>query len=421
MGQGFKNYDFVVLGAGIVGLACASALQKAFNNARVLLLDKESGPGQHQTGRNSGVIHAGIYYPPGSLKADFCKRGLVATKRFCDSQGIAYDPCGKLLVATDARELERMQALHGRALQNGLEVALLDETELRAREPNICGLGAIWVAATAVVDYGEICQRLLAQFKAAGGEFVACAEVVGMLETDHQVAITTASKRYQGQFVVAAAGLWADRVATMVNARLRDAGAAKKDSTTGSVNGFSILPFRGEYYRLDARHEGLINHLIYPIPDPELPFLGVHLTKMVGGGVTVGPNAVLGFKRDGYGRANFSPRDSLDLVRFAGLKPLLQRHWRSGWSELKDSVNKAGYLRRVQKYCPGLTLADLQPHPTGIRAQAVLSNGELVHDFLFAETRRSLHVCNAPSPAATSAFPISDYLIDQIAEKLKAL
>ncbi|WP_317931469.1 L-2-hydroxyglutarate oxidase [Halioxenophilus sp. WMMB6] len=410
-----RCFDFVVLGAGIVGLASARQLQRCYPDARILVLEKEPAIAQHQTGRNSGVIHAGVYYAPGSLKADFCKRGALATKAFCQEQGIAVDPCGKLLVATDELELQRMQALYRRCLDNGIAVQLLSAGELSAREPNIAGVGAIWVPESAVVDYRQVCAALAEQFTAAGGELLLAEKVVAIEEAERQVTVSTRSRVVCGRYLLACAGLMADRVAGLMGAQLRLPG-----TPSGAEIAFAIVPFRGEYYALPAARAGLINHLIYPIPDPELPFLGVHLTKTIAGGITVGPNAVLGFKREGYGRFNFSVADSTALLGFAGLWPLLRQHWQSGWSELKDSWSKAGYLQRVRKYCPQLTLADLQPHPVGVRAQAVLSSGELVHDFLFAETERSLHVCNAPSPAATSAFPIAEYLVAELGKKIKA-
>lgn len=398
-----QSYDFIVLGGGIVGLAAARELQQRYTDARVLLLEKESALALHQTGRNSGVIHAGVYYAPGSLKADFCRRGLLATKAFCQEQGIAVDPCGKLLVATDEIELERMANLWQRCQTNGIETYQISAAQLKQREPNIQGLGAIWVPSTAVVDYRQVCLRLAEQFQAQGGEIRFQWPVQGVTESSEAVRLRSNDTAVEGGFLLACAGLMADRVAAMM-------GAVPADG-----NGFQIVPFRGEYYRLPAALSGLINHLIYPIPDPDLPFLGVHLTRTVTGGITVGPNAVLGFKREGYGRFNFSCRDTGELLSFAGIWPLLKQHRTSGWQEFKDAWNKAGYLRRVQKYCPGLGKQDLLPEPVGIRAQAVLSNGQLVHDFLFAQTQRSLHVCNAPSPAATSAFPIATHLVDQVA------
>ncbi len=402
-----KTFDFIVIGGGIVGLASARRLQQVYPKAKVALVEKESAVAQHQTGRNSGVIHAGVYYAPGSLKADFCRRGAQATKDFCQQQNIAVEVCGKLLVATNELEQQRMTALLQRCAQNGIEVEPLDARELQKREPNIVGCGAIWVPSTGIVDYSLICQRLAEQFVAAGGQLQLGWPVTDLAETSQGVSVSGLKGRIEGGHLLVCAGLMADRLAIKMKARLDE-----------PKRHFRIVPFRGEYYRLPAGRAGLINHLIYPIPDPELPFLGVHLTKMIDGGITLGPNAVLGFKREGYGRFNFSLTDSLDIASFTGTWPLLKQHWASGWQEFKDSWSKRGYLRRVQKYCPQLTLADLHPEPVGIRAQAVLDNGALVHDFLFARTQRSLHVCNAPSPAATSAFPIAEYLVNQLAEQM---
>ena len=419
-------FDFLVIGGGIVGLASARQLQRQYPDARVLLVEKENAIAQHQTGHNSGVIHAGVYYAPGSLKADFCRRGAQATKQFCLNNDIPFDTCGKLLVATNELEQQRMQTLYNRCVDNGIDVKLQSQQELHAREPNIRGIGAIWVPETAVVNYQQICQRLSEQFVEAGGQIEYGQQVINIEEGEHHVTAYSRAHFYCGKFLLSCAGLMADRLAALMNAKiainddLSDNNDQKNKSdknaknTSRNVNQFKIIPFRGEYYRLPGSRQGIINHLIYPIPDPELPFLGVHLTKTIDGGVTVGPNAVLGFKREGYGRFNFNATDTWDIVTFKGMLPLIKNHWRSGFSELLDSWSKLGYLKRVQKYCPQLKSMDLQPVPAGVRAQAVLPNGELVHDFLFAETSRSLHVCNAPSPAATSAFPIAEYLVNTI-------
>ncbi|BFM06471.1 L-2-hydroxyglutarate oxidase [Halioxenophilus aromaticivorans] len=405
-----NDFDFAVIGGGIVGLATARQLQQCHANARIVLVEKESELARHQTGRNSGVIHAGVYYAPGSLKADFCRRGAQATKDFCQREGIAVELCGKLLVATNELEQQRMSALLTRCAENGIEVQPLSAQELRQREPHIAGVGAIWVPSTGIVDYRLICQRLAQQFVTAGGELRTHWPVQKLSETGTSVVLAGPKGEVQASYLIACAGLQADRIASAMGARLD--GDSQRE--------FRIVPFRGEYYRLPAGRAGLINHLIYPIPDPELPFLGVHLTKTIDGGITVGPNAVLGFKREGYGQLNISAKDCKDILNFAGTWPLIKQHWSSGWQEFKDSWFKRGYLNRVQKYCPELTLNDLMPEPVGIRAQAVLDDGSLVHDFLFARTKRSLHVCNAPSPAATSAFPIAEYLVDQLAQQIEA-
>ncbi len=400
--QAGEPYDISVIGGGIVGLATAWRLQQRYPHKRVLLLEKESQVGQHQTGHNSGVIHAGVYYAPGSLKADFCRRGLAATLAFCRDHDIAVEQCGKLLVATDELQLTRMQALFERCRANGIDAELLDQNQLQQREPNVRGLGAIWVPSSGIVDYGQICRQLSRCFIEAGGELRLQGQVTRLAEDTDGITIDTATQTIRSRYLVACCGLQADRVTAML------------DIPTD----FQIVPFRGEYYQLPKARAGFVKHLIYPIPDPELPFLGVHLTPMIDGSISVGPNAVLGWQREGYGRLNFSWRDSVQMLSFRGFWPLLKQHWRSGLSELRDAWCKRGYLRRLQKYSPGLMLEDLQPYPAGVRAQAVMKDGSLVHDFLFADSPRSLHVCNAPSPAATSALPIAEHIVDKLSEKL---
>ena len=396
-----KRYDVVLIGGGIVGVSTAWQLKQRYPDASVLLIDKESSLAKHQTGHNSGVIHAGVYYQPGSLKAEFCRRGAARTIEFCRAHDLAFERCGKLLVATDAVEMDRMEALAQRCRQNEIEIHRLNEEELKKREPNIVGKGALFVPATGITDYTKITRKMAECFVALKGEIRTNAEVVSLQETREGVRIQAGRQDLDARYLVACSGLMADRLAKMM----------------GIDVDFQIVPFRGEYYRLAARHDHIVRHLIYPIPDPELPFLGVHLTRMIDGSVTVGPNAVLGWKREGYGRVNFNLRDSLEMLAFTGFWRVLRGNLASGLSEIKDSVSKSGYLKRVQKYCPGLTSGDLLPYPAGIRAQAVKRDGTLVHDFLFAESERSFHVCNAPSPAATSAMPIGEYLCEKVAQK----
>lgn len=397
-----QSYDYIVIGGGIVGVSTAWQLQTRNPDKSILLIEKEAQLASHQTGHNSGVIHAGVYYPPGSLKAEFCKAGAKATIAFCHQHGIKVENCGKLLVATTAIELERMQALYTRCEQNGLEVELLDQAQLNQREPNIVGLGAIFVATTSIVDYRQVTKAMADEFMGAGGQIKLNSQVTGLREQPDRVKVSlNKGVQISTQFLVVCSGLMADRMSKMM----------------GLECDFQIIPYRGEYYRLAAKHNQVVNHLIYPIPDPELPFLGVHLTKMIDGSVTVGPNAVQGWKREGYGRINFSWRDVAEMLAFSGFWKVTATHFKAGLSETKNSWWKSGYLQLVNKYCPAIALDDLEPYPAGIRAQAVLSDGSLVHDFLFAESARSLHVCNAPSPAATSAIPIGAYICDKIALK----
>lgn len=387
-------YDYIIIGGGIIGVSTAWQLQRRQPSAKILLLDKERDFAEHQTGHNSGVIHAGVYYAPGSLKAKFCKAGAKATTMFCKENRIHYDNCGKLLVATTKLEMDRMAALYSRCLENELDVELISREQLSVIEPEISGLGAIYSKSTGIVDFRKVCAVMAERFLEAGGETRLNAEVIDLQETSESVTVTTNQGEMHGRYLIACCGLMADRVAKMIGI---------------DVN-FQIIPFRGEYYRLNDDKKDIVNHLIYPIPDPNLPFLGVHLTRMIDGSVTVGPNAVQGWKREGYGKFNVSARDTWEMLCYSGFWKVLVSHLGTGIQEYVDSVWKPGYLKRVQKYCPQLTLSDLTPYPAGIRAQAVLKDGTLVHDFLFAESARSLHVCNAPSPAATSAIPIGEHI-----------
>jgi len=392
------TYDYSLIGGGIVGLATAMALLQQRPGASLLILEKEASLGRHQTGHNSGVIHAGIYYAPGSLKADLCKRGAQATKDFCSEHGIAFDVCGKLLVASNPLEMQRMQALYARSQQNGLKVEQLDAHELKRREPNIAGLGALFVDATGIVDYKQVCDAMAKVIEQAGGEVRLSTTVRAIRELGEHVEVRDDSQTWRARQLVACAGLQSDRLARLAGVKIDH----------------QIIPFRGEYYRLPASKNQIVNHLIYPIPDPELPFLGVHLTRMIDGSVTVGPNAVLGLGRENYRKFAVNWRDVAEYARFPGFWKTIWNNLGSGTAEMKNSLFKRGYLEQCRKYCPSLQVEDLLPYEAGIRAQAVMRDGTLVHDFLFAETPRMVHVCNAPSPAATSAIPIGQMIAEKI-------
>lgn len=390
--------DFLIIGGGIVGLATAMALSERFTDKKVIVLEKEATLAAHQTGHNSGVIHAGVYYAPGSLKAEFCRLGVTATIDFCTKHQIAFEQCGKLIVATTPLELERMEVLYERCLINNLNPIKLDQQALKAREPNIIGLGALYVQTTGIVDYPAMVRAMAQIVTERNGIVLTNTKVTGIKETADHVEVTSEHEHFTCKHLIVCGGLQADRLARMASLDID----------------FKIVPFRGEYYRLNKRLNNVVNHLIYPVPDPTLPFLGVHLTRMIDGSVTVGPNAVLGFAREGYQKSAFSITDMLDMVKFSGFWKLLGKNWRSGLSEFQNSLSKKRYLALCQKYCPTLTLKDLEPYPAGIRAQAVLNDGTLVHDFLIKRTKRMLHVCNAPSPAATSSIPIGAHLADII-------
>ncbi|UUQ65703.1 L-2-hydroxyglutarate oxidase [Pseudomonas fuscovaginae UPB0736] len=391
-------YDFCIIGGGIVGLATAMELLKRQPGASLVILEKEASLARHQTGHNSGVIHAGIYYAPGSLKAELCKRGAQATQDFCREHGIRYEICGKMLVASTPLEMQRMQALYERSQLNGLKVERLDGEELRRREPNIVGLGALFLDATGIVDYRQVCEAMARVIRSNGGEIHLQKTVTAIQENTDSVTVSTADGVWQARKLVACAGLQSDRLAKLA----------------GVPIDHQIIPFRGEYFRLPASKNDIVNHLIYPIPDPDLPFLGVHLTRMIDGSVTVGPNAVLGLGRENYRKSSINWRDVAQYATFPGFWRTLRQNLRSGTQEMKNSLFKGGYLELCRKYCPSLVVEDLLPYEAGIRAQAVMRDGSLVHDFLFAETARMVHVCNAPSPAATSAMPIGEMIAERI-------
>ncbi|HCR98850.1 MULTISPECIES: L-2-hydroxyglutarate oxidase [Halomonas] len=391
-------WDFIIIGGGILGMSTAMQLQQTYPDKRLLVLEKEHGPAQHQSGHNSGVIHAGVYYTPGSLKARFCLEGNRATRAFCDQHGVDYVICGKLLVATDALEIQRMQALWERTAANGLEREWLSAEALKEREPNIRGEAAIYVPSSGIVDYAQVTRAMAAEFERLGGKIRYGVEVKGLEERRAEVVVSTSNDTLSSRYLVTCAGLMADRVIRML----------------GQKPGFTICPFRGEYYLLPEQHNHIVNHLIYPIPDPGMPFLGVHLTRMIDGRVTVGPNAVLALKREGYRKQDMSLRDIAQMLSHPGILKVLGKHLKPGIGEMKNSFYKRGYLELVRKYCPDITIDDLQPYPAGVRAQAVSRDGKLVDDFLFVNTRRTVNVGNAPSPAATSALPIGAHITQQV-------
>jgi L-2-hydroxyglutarate oxidase len=391
-------FDYIVVGAGIVGLATARELLRREPGCALLLLEKESEPAQHQTGRNSGVIHAGVYYAPGSLKAKLCKAGAAATLQFCAEHGIPVEKCGKLIVATSDAEVVRLHELQQRCIANGLRVSPLAAGQLAEVEPRISGVAGLLVPETAIVDYGQVARALAIEIQKLGADVRFDCLLTNIREEADSVVVETTAGEVSASTLVVCAGLMADRIAKM----------------SGLADDFQIVPFRGEYYRLGDDKSAIVKHLIYPVPDPELPFLGVHLTRMIGGYVTVGPNAVLSLAREGYSNLAFNARDALQTLAFPGFWQVAKANLRSGIDEMRSSLSKQRYLERCRKYCPELTASDLQPHRSGIRAQAVMRDGTLVHDFLIRSTRRTVHVCNAPSPAATSALPIGGYIADAV-------
>jgi (S)-2-hydroxyglutarate dehydrogenase len=386
------HYDYCVVGGGIVGLATAREILRRRPGAGLVLLEKEAAVAAHQTGHNSGVIHAGVYYAPGSLKARLCRAGNLQTKQFCAEHGIPIENCGKLIVATTPLEVQRLGDLRQRCDANEIATHEVGGTDLATLEPRITGLAALLVPSTGIVDYRRVSQALAEDIQKLGGDVRLGTGVTRITESgaDVEVVLTQGEAIRAGQ-LIACGGLQADRLARSAGLDVR----------------LRIIPFRGEYFQLPIEQSQIVRHLIYPVPDPELPFLGVHLTRMISGRVTVGPNAVLGFAREGYPHFSFNLRDTAETMRFPGFWRVVRKHWRSALGELQGSLMRSRYLQQCRKYCPELTFEDLLPYPAGIRAQAVLADGTLVHDFMFADTPRMVHVLNAPSPAATAALPIA--------------
>lgn len=394
------RYDYLVIGAGIVGLATAHRLATLKPGARIAVLDKEATVAAHQSSHNSGVIHAGVYYAPGSLKARLCQAGLRATYAFCARHEVPHRRCGKLIVATDTRELERLRALASRAQHNGLALRWLDAAAIAAREPEVRGLAALYVEHTGIADYPRLCQALAAELARLGVEIALREEVTAMTERRDEVIVETAQGSWRSAQLVVCAGLQADRLAQLA----------------GLAIDIAVLPFRGDYYRLSTQRAGLVNTLIYPVPDPALPFLGIHLTLTTDGGITLGPSAMLAFAREDYRAWAWRNDDAWHSLRFAGTWRLLARYPRAACAELRHALSRRAYLRVAQRYCPALRLSDLEQKSCGIRAQVVNRDGEMLHDFLLKATPRSVHVLNAPSPAATSAFPIAEAIVARLQE-----
>ena len=389
------RYDFCIVGAGIVGLATARDILRRRPGASLVLLEKESEVATHQTGHNSGVIHAGVYYAPGSLKARLCREGNRLTKQFCAQHGIPVDVCGKLIVATTPLEVSRLAELRERCKANEIVAREISGADLSVVEPRIAGLAGLLIPSTGIVDYRLVSRALADEVREQGGELRLGATVHRVVERSDEIeVILTGGEPVRASQLIACAGLQSDRLARASGLEIK----------------LRIIPFRGEYFRLPDEKSRIVRHLIYPVPDPELPFLGVHLTRMIGGHVTVGPNAVLGFSREGYPHFSFDLRDAAETLRYPGFWRLVRKHWRSALREMTGSLLKSRYLQECRKYCPELSLTDLHPYPAGVRAQAVLPDGTLVHDFMFADTPRMVHVLNAPSPAATAAMPIAELI-----------
>ncbi len=388
-------HDVAIVGAGIVGLATARALLERAPRARLAVLEKEAGVARHQTGHNSGVIHSGVYYRPGSAKARLCVEGARLVAEFAAAHGIRVERCGKVIVATEAAELPRLRALHERGTANGVPwLALLDAARLREIEPHAAGLGALHSPTTAIVDFAEVAAALARELADRGVLLQTGAAVTGIARADGGLVLETARGLVRARGLVNCAGLHADRVARLA----------------GAVPDVRIVPFRGEYYLLRPERRDLVRGLIYPVPDPELPFLGVHFTRTVHGEVEAGPNAVLAFAREGYRFGRVSLRDLAETLGYAGFRAMARRYWRIGAYELYRSLSTRAFVRALQRLVPGVRPADVRRGGAGVRAQAVTPDGALVDDFRIVATAGAIHVLNAPSPAATASLAIGRHI-----------
>ena len=395
---------FVIVGGGILGLTVAHRLMTDRPNASVTLIEKEPGWAAHQTGHNSGVIHAGVYYKPGSLKATLCKAGNASIVDFCKEHGLPYEICGKLIVATEESELPRLHNLHERSLANGLPVRLIGPAEAAEYEPRVAAVAALHVASTGIVNFGAICQKLAELLAAGGADLRTRTEVTGVRARPGGVVVNTTAGEVIADVLLNCAGLHADRVARLAGADLPA----------------RIVPFRGEYYELVPQRRDLVRGLIYPVPDPQFPFLGVHLTRMIDGSVHAGPNAVLATAREGYSWGRVSLRDVWDEATYSGLWALARKHYRYGLTEVARSLSKQRFAASLSRLVPELTEADIVRAGSGVRAQAIRPDGGLVDDFLIVEADRQVHVLNAPSPAATSSLEIARYIVSRLPDEVTA-
>lgn len=393
-----QHVDFAIIGGGIVGLATAYQISNYYPDARIVLLEKEKQVAAHQSGRNSGVLHSGIYYKPGSLKAITCRQGKVLMEEFCREESIRYETCGKVIVALDAGELPLLERIFERGQGNGVQCAKIDQKQLRELEPHAAGISAIHVRESGIVDYPAVCRRLADILRERGQEVWLEAEVVSIKQRADSVEITTPKKSLTARFTVNCGGLQSDRLIRMA----------------GDTPPAKIVPFRGEYYQLKPEYRHLCRNLIYPVPDPEFPFLGVHLTRMVDGSVECGPNAVLALAREGYNWLTLNPKDLLESLAYPGFLKMARKHWNKGLGEIQRSLSKRAFVRALQRLVPELREECLIPCRAGVRAQAVTAQGSLVDDFLFLKKDRIIHVCNAPSPAATASLKIGETILGEL-------
>ncbi len=394
-------YDFAIVGGGIVGLSTGMALAKRYPNARILVLEKENNWAFHQTGNNSGVIHSGIYYKPGSFKAKFCRDGSRSMVEFCQEHDIAHEVCGKVIVATNNEELPRLENLYQRGLENGITVERISCEQVKEIEPHVHCVGGIRVNSTGIANYKQVCLKYAEIIKNLGGELRLNTKVEKIVSSRNSQVLETNNGSFETRFVINCAGLHSDRVAKL-----------------GKVNPEAkIVPFRGEYYELVPEKRYLVKGLIYPVPNPDFPFLGVHFTRMIDSSVHAGPNAVLSLKREGYKKTDFDLGDFTEVITYPGFWKLVAKHAQEGWEEIVRSFSKAAFTKSLQTLIPEVKAEDLIPTHAGVRAQALMNDGKLVDDFLIIHGENSVHVCNAPSPAATSSIEIGKAIVAQIPEQ----
>jgi L-2-hydroxyglutarate oxidase len=385
------EFDFAVIGGGIVGLATALQLIRRKPAVHVVVLEKEPAVGRHQTGHNSGVIHSGIYYKPGSLKARNCVAGAAAMVEFCKEQRIPYEICGKVVVATDQSELPGLEELKRRGAANGVPgLSMISVEQLKELEPNCTGIAALYVPGTGIVNYGLVANRYAELIKSAGGQILTECRVEGIKQDSAQTVLETTRGSIKANRVVNCAGLHSDRIMRLA----------------GENNGLRIVPFRGEYYEIVPARRKLVRNLIYPVADPRFPFLGVHFTRRISGGIEAGPNAVLALKREGYRKTDFNLKDAVETAMFPGFWKMAAKYWQSGMGEYYRSLNKHAFTRALQKLVPEIRSEDLEPAGSGVRAQALDSSGRLLDDFAIVQSKQFVHVCNVPSPAATASLVI---------------
>jgi len=397
--QSNQHADFIIAGAGIVGLSTAYKLSLKYPSSSIIVLEKESEPAAHQTGRNSGVIHSGIYYKPGSYKAKNCIDGRHQLVEFCRTHSIKHDICGKVIVAADKDELPRLDAIYNRGLENKIEgIELIDQQRLKQIEPFVNGIKAIHVPCAGIVDFKGVCSILTSQIKSHQNKVLLNQKVTGIFNGNGHIRIDTETGTFYADKFINCAGLQSDLVA----------------KSAGVHSNIQIVPFRGEYFKLKPSAEYKVKGLIYPLPNPDFPFLGVHFTKMATGGVECGPNAVFAFNREGYNKYSFNLRDTIETVNFPGFWILARKHWRRGMDEYYRSFSKKAFLHNLQKLIPSITMSDIAPSPAGVRAMALQRNGEILDDFWIERTENQVHVLNAPSPAATAGLAIGDEIVKQI-------